>query len=77
MPAVPTPRGLFHGDQREAEPDENDADVFHAVIGEQAFQIVLAQRERDAEHRADHAQRRHHRTRLGGTGSQPLKRTSP
>src|ERR1041385_8332314 len=46
-------------DQRETESDENDADIFHAVIREQSFQIVLTKRECDAKHRAGDAERRH------------------
>ena len=38
--------GVAQGDKhhRGAEPDENDSDILDAVIGQQAFEIVLHQR---------------------------------
>jgi hypothetical protein len=45
--------------QREAEPDEDDADILDRVIGEQAFQVMLHQRVKDAHHRGDAAQHQH------------------
>ena len=36
--------------EREAEPDEDDADVLHRVIGEQPLEIVLHQRIEHAHH---------------------------
>ena len=47
------------GDHGKTQSDQNDADIFDAVIREQAFQIVLPQRERDAQHGADHTERGH------------------
>jgi hypothetical protein len=43
-------------DQGQPEADEDDADVFDAVVSEQAFQVVLADRERDAQGARNHAQ---------------------
>ena len=40
-------------DEREPEAHENDADVFDAVIGEEALEVVLAECEEDAENGAD------------------------
>ena len=55
--------------QRQAEADEDDADVLDRVIGEQALQIVLHQRIQHAEHGGDAADRQHH-----GAGP-PCRRT--
>ena len=54
----PAPGGvaIFHRHECEPEAKENDADVFDAVVGEQALEIVLAERERHAEHRARRAE---------------------
>ncbi len=41
--------------QRDAEPERDDADVLDGVIREQALEIVLRDREPDAEHRGDRA----------------------
>jgi len=54
---------LLNRHQRETKPDENDADIFDAVIGEQALEIMLPQREGHAQYRTGHAQHRHHPTR--------------
>jgi hypothetical protein len=43
---------LVHGDHGEAQADEDDADVLHAVVGQQTLQVVLAQREGHSEDRA-------------------------
>ena len=45
--------------QRQPEPDEDDADVLHRVVGEQPFQIVLHQRVEDAECRGHAAEHEH------------------
>ena len=45
--------------QRQAEADEDDADVLDRVVGEQALQVVLHQRVEHAEHRGDAAQHQH------------------
>jgi hypothetical protein len=50
--------GVFGGDEGAAETDENDADVFDAVVGEEAFEVVLAEGEGDAEDGADARARR-------------------
>ena len=44
--------------ERQAEADEDDADVLDGVIGEQPLQVVLHQRVEHAQHRGDAAQRR-------------------
>src|ERR1035437_5868671 len=51
---------LTHRHERETKPDKNDADVFNTVISEQAFEVVLTERESDAEHGASHTEERHH-----------------
>ncbi len=53
---APGRMSMFHRDEREAETDQDDADVLDAVIREQSLEIVLAERERDPQHRARHAQ---------------------
>ena len=45
--------------QRQAEADEDDADVLHRVVGEQALQVMLHQRVEHAEHGGDAAQHQH------------------
>jgi len=47
-------------DQRDADAHRDDADVLDAVVREQALEVVLADRERDAEHARDQAEREHH-----------------
>ena len=58
------PFGLTGGtsQQRDAEPHQDDADVLDAVIGEKPFEIVLGDREDDAEQPADHAQQKNQPT---------------
>ena len=53
------PRGIavLRGDERKAEADEDDADVLHAVVGEEPLEVVLAERERDSQHRAHDPER--------------------
>ncbi len=46
--------------ERQAEADEDDADVLDRVVGEQPLQVVLHQRIEHAEHRGDAAERQHH-----------------
>ena len=45
--------------QRQPEPDEDDADILHGVIGEQPFEVVLHQRVEHAHHGGDAAEREH------------------
>ncbi len=45
--------------QRKAEPDEDDPDILHRVIGQQPLEIVLHQRVEHAEHGRDAAEREH------------------
>ena len=46
--------------ERKAKSDEDDADVFHRVIGQQPLEIVLHERIEHAHHRGDAAEREHH-----------------
>ena len=45
--------------ERKPEPDENNADILHRVIGEQPLEIVLHQRVEHAEHGGDAGERQH------------------
>ena len=76
----PAPRGIAvrRGDHREAEADEDDADVFDAVIREQPFEIVLRQaRTRRRARALTTPSAATTQPAASGTGSQPLKRTMP
>ena len=46
--------------EREPQADEDDADILHRVIGEQALQIVLHQRVEHAHDAGDAGKREHH-----------------
>ncbi len=48
--------------ERQAKADEDDADVLHRVIGEQALEVVLHQGVQHAHHRGHAAYQRHHGT---------------
>ena len=43
----------------QTEPDENDADILHSVIGEQSLQVVLHQGVEHAEHAGEPGEREH------------------
>jgi hypothetical protein len=64
---------LFDCDHGETEADKNDADIFHTVIGEEAFEIVLTESESDAEDGAGNAQRHHNPGGSGGHGEPSAK----
>ena len=49
--------------QRRAEPNQDDADVLDAMVGQQALQIVFHQRIEDAYQRRDDTGREHHSSR--------------
>ena len=68
-------RGQAHGvgleGERQAEADEDDADVLDRVVGEQALQVVLHQRVQHAEHRGGAAEHQdHHAPPPGGRPEQ-------
>ncbi len=46
-------RPVRAADQRQAQPQQDDADVLDAAVGEQPFEVALAEREGDAEHAAE------------------------
>ncbi len=46
--------------ERRAEAHHDDADVFHAVIGQQAFQVMFLKRVQNAHYRGDHAHGKNH-----------------
>ena len=62
----PTPRrvSLAHCHQRETQPNENDADIFNAVIREQTFEVVLTECKGNTQNGAGHTEERHHPTGL-------------
>ncbi|VTR64888.1 hypothetical protein DESC_270035 [Desulfosarcina cetonica] len=52
----------LHADHADAHADQDDADVLHAVIGQEAFQVVLAQGIDHAEHAGENTENQHHAT---------------
>ena len=69
---------LRHPERADAEPDQDDADVLDAVVREEALEIVLREREDDAENtgqipRATSARPSH----VGYAGSIERTRTRP
>ena len=73
-------RGLAAGppEEREPRPERDDPDVLDGVVREQPLQVVLRERERDAEHGGGAPDTRsvtpHH---AGGASKRPLTRRSP
>ena len=59
--------------ERQAEADEDDADVLDRVIGEQALQIVLHQRVEHAEHGGDAAEHQHDHARPPGRRAEQVE----
>ncbi len=45
--------------ERKSEPNEDDADILHRMVGEQPFEIVLHERVEHAHHRGHAAEREH------------------
>ena len=60
--------------ERQAQPDEDDADVLDRVVGEQPLQVVLHQGVEDAHHRGDAAERQDQRRPTTTAAARPGRR---
>ena len=61
------------GDERRPDAHEDDADVLHAVVREQAFQVVLHQRVEHPQHRRSRAENQDERAPPGWSGREPVE----